>query len=152
MGIKPFLLWNRDRKGETLFLLSFFWVVRIQTHLPTFFHGLTMADVTLEQLAQQVAELRRENKLLAKHNTLLATKAAANHRPAAMWFNEGKDGKPDYYRVIMTDLDGSLLASLQSQAKKQQPPKLSFSLFENDFKRNDEDPDYHGRVFIPNKQ
>ena len=118
-----------------------------------------MADITIEELARQLAEqaksikeLKLENKLLAKHNTLLATKAAANHRPAAMWFNEGKDGKPSYYRVIMTDHDGSLLASLQEQAKKPQPPKLSFSLFENDFKKNDEDPDYHGRVFIPNKQ
>ena len=111
-----------------------------------------MADITLEQLAKQVAELRKENKLLAKHNTLLQQKAEKTHRPLAMWLNSGKDGKPDYWRIVITDTDGEVGKELNKQKKG--TPKLSFTAFKNDFKREDvqSDPDFHGRLFTPEKQ
>ncbi len=107
--------------------------------------------ITLEQLAKQVAELRKENKLLAKHNSVLQEKASLTHRPLAMWHNEGKSGKSDYWRVIIT-FHPEVMKELDKQKKGKGNPKLSFTAFQNDFKRSQEDPDFHGRLFSPEKQ
>ena len=141
-----------------------------------------MADVTLEELCRQLAIQAKEIKqmkqaaklksteinLLTKANNSLKQKASQAHRPLAMWLNSGKDGKPDYYRIVMTDIDGQILLNLlkqggiddtwyieqSAQAENKPPAKLSFTVFKNDFKREgvDSDPDFHGRMFTPEKQ